>query len=223
MAAPSAVLFDFDGVLADTENVHVAAWERTFQSMGWDITPEVCARSAEQDDRLFLADVFGSLGVTGDLDGWVARKHRLALDLLADEPRLYPGAADLVRWLAPRCRLAIVSTSRLDAIRAVLDPAGLTSFFSLIVSKDDTPRSKPDPAPYQHALAKLPASPVDCVSLEDSLVGLSSSQAAGIPTVVVRHRRAGGEWIRGVPLLPNLTDLDHCLRALGLVQAEDGL
>src|SRR4051794_725318 len=47
---PRAVFFDFDGVLADTENIHIAAWERTFGDLGWDVPPADCARAAEVDD-----------------------------------------------------------------------------------------------------------------------------------------------------------------------------
>jgi HAD superfamily hydrolase (TIGR01509 family) len=215
MAAPSAVLFDFDGVLADTENIHIAAWERTFQSMGWDISPEVCARSAEQDDRHFLAEVFDSLDVTGDLDGWMARKHRLALELLGDEPRLYPGTADLVRWLAPRCRIGIVSASWLDSISAVLDSAGLTSFFSLIVAKEDCKQTKPDPAPYLIATERLGLPPGRCIALEDSPTGLASARSAGVPCVAIGHRRAEGYWCQGADFLPHLGSLETASLTLG--------
>ena len=67
-----AVLFDFDGVIADTENVHVAAWQRTFGLMGWIESDEVCARAAEIDDRAFVREVFARRKIEGDVEGWVA-------------------------------------------------------------------------------------------------------------------------------------------------------
>ena len=92
MPVPRAVFFDFDGVLADTENVHIAAWERTFNEFGWNVPAEVCARAAEVDDRAFLAELFAAHGVLdGDIAGWVRRKQSLTVALLSDAPRTYRG------------------------------------------------------------------------------------------------------------------------------------
>ena len=65
MKPPRALLFDFDGVMADTENIHVAAWQRTFADLGWEVPDEVCARAAEQDDREFLAAIFAEKKIEG--------------------------------------------------------------------------------------------------------------------------------------------------------------
>src|SRR3954452_13561914 len=109
---PRAVPFDFDGVIADTENHHVAAWERTFGLMGWDVPPEVCARAMELDDRVFLAEVFASRQITdGNLEGWVRRKQELTVEMLRDAPRIYPGVRELVDRLRGKARLAVVTTT----------------------------------------------------------------------------------------------------------------
>ena len=95
-----AILFDFDGVIADTDNHHIAAWQRTLAVMGWQVADEVAARSAEIDDREFLAELFAQRGITSDkIDDWVRRKQALTVQLLKDSPRLYPGVAELVRKL----------------------------------------------------------------------------------------------------------------------------
>ena len=65
---PKAILFDFDGVIADTGNHHIAAWQRTLAVMGWQIADEVAARSAEIDDREFLAELFAERGINGRQD-----------------------------------------------------------------------------------------------------------------------------------------------------------
>src|SRR6516225_4002168 len=92
-----ALFFDFDGVLADTENIHVAAWQRTFAALGWEVPDEVCARAADEDDRAFAARVFESAKVEhADVAGWVLRKQALTIALLNDSPRLHPGVAALV-------------------------------------------------------------------------------------------------------------------------------
>ena len=73
---PRALLFDFDGVIADTENHHIVAWQRTFGLIGMEVDDAVCARAAEVDDREFLTDFFTSRKIVGgDVDGWIARKQ----------------------------------------------------------------------------------------------------------------------------------------------------
>ena len=95
---PQALLFDFDGVIADTENHprrRLAADPRA--SWAWQITDEVAARSMEVDDREFLADLFAEREIPGDkVDGWVAPQAGPHRGLLRYAPRVYPGVVELV-------------------------------------------------------------------------------------------------------------------------------
>lgn len=214
---PRAVLFDFDGVLADTENVHVAAWERTFALMGLDVSPEVCARAAEEDDRLFFGGLLAERGVEdADVEGWVGRKQELTRMLLADAPRLYPGVAELVRRLAGTASLAVVTGTWRENAVAVLESAGLADAFAVIVGKEDVRRTKPDPEAYLLATRRLRVPPGESVALEDSPSGLASARGAGIRCLAVGHRRPPGAWAEGATYLPDLRDADSVLEALGI-------
>ena len=166
---PKAILFDFDGVIADTGNHHIAAWQRTLAVMGWQIADEVAARSAEIDDREFLAELFAERGITeGKIDDWVRRKQLLTVQLLKDAPRLFPGVVDLVRELQGRVRLAVVSSTWRENIKTVLGAAGLAGSFDLIVGKEDVTAGKPAPDAYQLALKRLRLVARSTVALEDS-------------------------------------------------------
>ncbi len=97
---PKAILFDFDGVIAETENHHVVAWQRTLSFMGLMVPDEVAVRAAEVDDREFLAELFVAREIPVDkVDEWVDRKQELTVQLLRYAPRIYPGFVDLVRAL----------------------------------------------------------------------------------------------------------------------------
>lgn len=213
---PRAVLFDFDGVIADTANVHVAAWERTFALMGWDVPPEVCARAVEEDDRAFLADLLADQGIKGgDIAGWVGRKQGLARVLLADVPRLYPGVPELVGRLRDRAALAVVSVTWRENVAIVLGISGLSDAFRVIIGKEDVSATKPDPEPYRLALSRLGIAPEEAVALEDSPSGLTSARDAGLRCVAVGHRRPAGGWTEGAAFLPDLRDADRAMEALG--------
>ena len=215
---PLAVLFDFDGVISDTENVHVAAMERTLALMGWEIDPDDSARAAEEDDAALLRELLAARGVVdADLNGWIARKQALTTELLHDSPRLYPGVACLVEAIRGQARLGIVTTTDLANVRAVLTAAKLTDRFEIIVSKGDSTRPKPADDPYRTALERLRLAPEQAVAIEDSPTGLASARAAGIRVVAVGHRRPIGDWSRTADAtLPDFRDLPASLKALGL-------
>ena len=212
-----ALLFDFDGVIADTENHHVAAWQRTFALMGLTVDDATCARSMEQDDRVFLTEALTRRQIDdGDVDGWVRRKQELTLTLLRDAPRVYPGVAEIVARLAEKIPLAIITTTWRANVESVLASAGLSGAFALIVGKEDVSAAKPDPQPYQLAVSKLGIKPFQAVALEDSPSGIASALAAGVRAVAVGHRRAHGDWVQSAPYLADLRTTDEVLDLIGI-------
>ena len=217
---PRALLFDFDGVLADTENVHVAAWQRTLDALGWEVPDEVCARAVEMDDRAFLAEVFAGRKIKeGDIEGWVRRKQALTVSMLADSPRVYPGALDFIGRVRDRLRLAVVSTTWRENIETVLRAAGLRDAFSVLVAKEDVRAVKPDPECYRLALSRLRIRPKQAVALEDSASGLAAARGAGIRTIAVGHRLPRGTWSGASDYVPDLTRTAEVLAILGLKDA----
>jgi HAD superfamily hydrolase (TIGR01509 family) len=215
---PRAVLFDFDGVIADTENVHVAAWQRTFAAMGWEVSDELCARAMELDDRHFLAGVFARRGVgDGDVEGWVRRKQELTHQLLTDSPRVYPGVAALVERVKAKgpVKLAVVTTTWRANVVTVLKSSGLYPAFSLIVGKESVRATKPDPEPYRLAVESLKVRPSEAVALEDSESGLTSARLAGVRAVAVGHRHPLGAWIGKSEYVPDFSSTALVMVMLG--------
>ena len=210
--AVSALLFDFDGVLADTENIHVAAWERTLARFGLVLDDDACAPAAEVDDREFFAELLRARGIEhGDVEGWTARKQALAVELLRGSPRLFPGVAELIATLRPRpeLKIGIVSTTRRSNIEAVLAASGLVDAFDVVIAREDVARPKPDPAGYLLALERLGVEARDAAALEDSAVGLDAARAAGLRVIAVGHRRPAGHWSGDAPYVKNLRTPDE--------------
>jgi HAD superfamily hydrolase (TIGR01509 family) len=215
---PRAALFDFDGTLADTENVHVAAWQRALARMGWELPDEAASRAAEIDDRYFLQELFGRRKIEGaDIDGWIRVKQEVAELMLADAPRLYDGVVELVGALRKKgVRLAVVTTTWRRNVEVVLKASGLVEAFDIIVAKEDVAATKPSPDGYDQALRRLKVTAKSAVALEDSPTGLASARAAGIDAVAVGHRRREGEWSSGHRFLAGLRSTEQALEALGL-------
>ena len=212
-----ALLLDFDGVIADTENHHIAAWQRTLCALGWHVPDEVAARSAEIDDRDFLRELFASQQIEGgDIEGWVRKKQALTVSLLRDAPRIYPGVHELVGRLHDRMRLAVVTGTWRQNVEAVLAASGLAGAFELVVGKEDVNRVKPDPEAYLLALRRLECSGSQAVAIEDSPSGLAAATAAGIPCIALGHRREFGEWVGSAVYFSGLEPVSGLLQYLRL-------
>jgi beta-phosphoglucomutase len=190
-----AIVFDFDGVLADSEPLHYRAFRDVLAG------EHVTLTEADYYARYLGFDDFGVFRAVGEelACGWgpgqvaelVARKAGRLAALEQDVSVLFPGAARTVRLAAAAFPLAIASGALGAEIRRVLDREQLTACFSAIVAAEDTPFSKPSPDPYLRAVSLLssrtdtPLLARECVALEDSQWGLQSAQAAGLRTVAV--------------------------------------
>ena len=217
---PLAVLLDFDGVLADTANIHVAAWQRTFRVMGWNESDESCARAAEIDDRAFVAEVFARRKLeAGDIEGWAQRKQELTAQLLTEGDRVVAGVADLVRTWHGRTRFVVVSTAWRANIVGVLDRAKLLDAFEFLIAKEDVRATKPDPECYLLALERLGLTANDVVVVEDSASGIAAANAAGLRVVAVgvveKSRSKSSASVEGTII--DRRDSQSLAAALGLI------
>jgi beta-phosphoglucomutase len=185
----TAVIFDFDGVLANTEGLHLRAFQDTFAARGWTLTErDYAERYLGFDDRTLTGTYLRdhALSVTGDeIEALVGEKSRAFDRLLADGQVLYPSASGCVRALAARFPLAIASGSLRTEITGILERAGLLASFRGIVSADDVSRSKPAPDAYLRAADVLGVRPQQCVAIEDSHWGLDAARQAGMKTIAI--------------------------------------
>jgi HAD superfamily hydrolase (TIGR01509 family) len=191
-----AIVFDFDGVIANTEPLHFEAYRGVLAPHGIALSEtEYYARYLGYDDVGAFRAIGADCGHAFDLRTIERLVEEKAVRLEALErasPVLFPGAADAVRRLAARFPLAIASGALRAEIERVLAATALARFFEGIVAAEDTPLSKPAPDPYRRALDLLRRRTPDlrsaeCVAVEDSRWGLESARAAGLRTVAVTH------------------------------------
>ena len=190
-----AIVFDFDGVIANTEPLHYLAFHDVLGQSGIAFPEkEYYARYLGYDDVGVFKAVATDRGLSWTIDritGLVQFKAAVIERLEQNTSVLFPGAAAAIRRAAALMPLAIASGALGPEIRRVLDREGLRSYFKAIVAAEDTPVSKPAADPYRRALALLsqtvgaPLLPAECVAVEDSPWGLESARAAGLRTVAI--------------------------------------
>ncbi len=200
MTALHAIILDFDGVVANSERLHLRAFQEALT-----VTSLVLADEAYYERYLGFDDVgvfralsrdLGSPLTPQQLETLVADKERRYEALAAAGEMLFPGVADFIRMASARVPMAIASGAQTREIEDVLAHAHLRDCFVSVVGADQTARSKPDPDPYLEAFARLQAaapSPLQArrtVAVEDSRWGLASASAAGLRTVAVTNTYA---------------------------------
>jgi beta-phosphoglucomutase len=193
-----AVIFDFDGVITDSEILHFRAFNAVLKQYALELTTQEYYKSylgfSDVDCFKFLIRQ-GRLGIEEEeIPELVKRKTAIFEDLAKNEGKLIEGVRDFLAMLSANCiPMAICSGALLPEIEITLEDAGLRGYFETIVSAEQVKKGKPHPEGFLLALQKLNTNrretirPQQCVVIEDSNWGLQAAKAAGMHTVAVTN------------------------------------
>jgi HAD superfamily hydrolase (TIGR01509 family) len=188
--SPAAVLFDFDGILVDTEWAIYQAWVKTFRDHGQDLPLSLYTRCIGSDfdawsPKTYLEDLT-QLGFD-----WVKMDADRQVGIRADLEQAGPieGVRDLLgEIMETGIPAAVVSSSSHFWVDGWLEKLDLGGFFKTVVCKGDAARIKPAPDLYLEGARRLGVAPAACLVIEDSLNGLISAKAAGMAAWIVPNR-----------------------------------
>ncbi|MBD2338293.1 HAD-IA family hydrolase [Calothrix sp. FACHB-156] len=179
----SAILFDLDGTIVNTDPIHYLAWKQKLADYGLEIDETFYkSRISGRLNPEIVKDILPQLS---DVEGlkFADEKEALFRELA---PNLQPlnGFSELLAWTdAHQLKRALVTNApRLNA-EFMLEVLGIKQAFDIVVLAEDCTAGKPDPTPYQVTLSKLGIKPDEAIALEDSPSGIRSAVAAGIRTL----------------------------------------
>lgn len=180
----NAVIFDVDGTLALTADLHFDAFNAAAQAQGYGMT-RAWYDLRKGLDRVALTealarDVMAQAGFKLDRMQMVEASLELTIAHAREIAVENPPIARFARSLSGRVPIAVGSNAETPVVLAVLDGAGLSSLFEVVVTVSDTGRAKPDPAIFSLAAQRLGADPTQCLVLEDSDEGLAAARRAGM-------------------------------------------
>ena len=198
MATLTAIIFDFDGVIADTEPLHFAGFRQTLAEIGISLTEsDYYANYLGYGDRdCFIAALTAHQHPTdpASLAQLMQRKAYAYLESVKDHLAIFPGVREFVREAAAAYPLAIASGALRHEIEVILEQAGLRKEFLHITSAEDVTRGKPDPQPFLHALNALNRqrreqgiTAESCLVIEDSIPGILGAKTAGMKVLAVAN------------------------------------
>lgn len=189
----SAVIFDFDGIIVDSEPMHFRAFNEVLEPLNKTITwDDYCEIYIGFDDRDAFKAIFKAHGdkmSSRDLKRMIAAKAAFFQTLIKNgDATPLPGAVELIKSIPVRLPVALCSGALKEDLLPIIKKLGIESDFSVIVTAEDTPKSKPDPAPYILALEKLKIDdPATALAIEDTPAGIRSAKAAGMKVLAVTN------------------------------------
>lgn len=217
LASADGLIFDFDGLLADSERFHFMTYDEVFRRYGHSLDP--------QEYNKYWTSL--GHGVKGEID-----RHGLALDPVAirrekmpiftrycedGSIRLFDEAREMIDVLSrmEKC-MAIASGTPASDVRAVLRNAGVIGVFDAILGSDTIPQVKPAPDVFLHAADALDLAPAECLVFEDAEKGMVAAIDAGIPVIVIRTPPTKGfDFSRADLTVDSHGEMVSLLRALG--------
>ncbi len=198
-----AIIFDFDGIIAHTEPVHLKAFQTTLVNYDIELTEEeYFDKFLAYDDKTFFLELLKDRKIEPEalkIYEMMRVKSAHFNNLISGNIKLLPGVEEFIKSAGDRYPLGIGSGALGREIRQILEHVGLESYFKVIVSADDIERSKPAPDVFVEALKRLNREPrnsgtiaaSDCLVIEDSVSGIEAALCAGMKCLAVTNSYPG--------------------------------
>ncbi|HEY4619860.1 MAG TPA: HAD family phosphatase [Nitrospirota bacterium] len=213
-----AIIFDFDGVITDSEPVHLKMFQKVLGEMGLTISEkDYYEIYLGMDDKGCFSTVLKSNGIDSNsehIQSLIDKKTEYLMDYIRDNLFIYPGVVEFIETSSEKYLLAIASGALRHEIEFILEGAGIRPAFDIIVSAEDVSEGKPNPECFNKALERLneissqPITTADCFIIEDSIAGIEAAKAAGIRCVAVTNTY-GRDRLKMADIVVNsVTDID---------------
>lgn len=181
-----AVIWDMDGVIADTGVYHCRAWQKVFRRRGVSFTEEDFRRHFGQRNDTIIRATLGQSLPQSEVDALATEKEQLYRRFARSRIRPLPGAIPLLRTLAGHgFKMALGSSAPPENIRLVLEELGIESYLTTMVYGREVAEGKPSPQVFLLAAQKLGVEPKDCIVIEDSIAGVAAAKRAGMKCIAV--------------------------------------
>lgn len=215
MKSPTALIFDMDGVLIDSEPLHTRAKVVAFGEFGIVLSESVYDSYKGRPDATMLPEILSAHGWPTDRIEQLSKRKRAIYEEMEHELRAVEGAVEFVKWASSRYKVALATSATARNREASMKLLGLSSSFHAMVDASGHQRPKPDPEVFQIAMQKLGVTPAESWIVEDSVSGLRAAKAAGAFAVAITTTfdRATLSAAGADMIIDNFTDLRTSLDA----------
>jgi len=221
----NAVIFDFDGIIVDTEPLHYQAFQEILEPLGLGYSwQEYQERYMGFDDRDAFREAFSAGGRSlsdQELKERIEEKAQAFLTIVSVGVAPYPGVVELIRSISGNLPLGLCSGALRSDIDPILIQLGLTNAFDALVTAEEVAASKPDPESYRLTLQRLQEifpgqiDPAASIAIEDTPAGIASATGAGLKVLAVTNSYPGARLTGACRVVDSLAGIN--LEALRLL------
>jgi len=193
-----AVIFDWDGTLADTKKAVVQSFQKVLVEAGCVVSDEFIERRMGIGTKKTIEEAFRECNMRFDdemLENLAREKIKIQVSL-TEIVDLFEGAAELLEELQGRAKIALATMSGRKVVDKILPEKRITTYFDVVVSADEIVNPKPDPEVFRVSAKKLGVDPKDCVVVEDSVFGVRAAKAAEMKCIAVPSGAYSGEELQ---------------------------
>ncbi len=183
-----AVIWDMDGVIADTAPFHLKTWQETFRKRGVKFTEEDFRHIFGQRSDAIVRNTLGGVISQDEVDAIVKKKNRDFRNAARHNIKSLPGAIKLIELLIKHgFKIALASSAPIENIQLLTEALGINNLFHSIISGRDVSQSKPSPQLFLLAAQRLGVEPKNCVVIEDAIAGVTAAKKAGMHCIAVTN------------------------------------
>ncbi|MBI3033325.1 HAD family phosphatase [Candidatus Woesearchaeota archaeon] len=204
-----AVIFDLDGVIIDSEPLHIKALQKTVALHGKNIDHSYISRFIGVHDKQFFENVKHDFNLQPTVEDFIKQRDNILFELMREKLKLFHGFRTFLTMVKGKnMKLAITTSSSRFYTQFVLEKFNLKHNFPVLVCGDDVQHPKPHPEPYQKTIEQLQLQPEECIVIEDSIAGLTSAKAAGTHTIAVTNSFTASNLSEADLVVNNLTEIN---------------
>ena len=183
-----AVIWDMDGVIADTAPYHFKAWQHVFQEMGIRFTEADFRRNFGQRNDTIIKNVLGKGIAQSEIDAIAGDKEENFRQMVGQNIKPLPGAIKLIKLLKQHVfSQALASSAPVENIQLILGSLGIKDCFNAIISGRAVKEGKPSPQGFLLAANQLGVVPESCIVIEDAVAGVTAAKRAGMHCLAVTN------------------------------------
>ena len=197
-----AVIFDMDGVVVESEHIHIEAEKQTLLKHGVRISSDELHTYTGTTAKFMFTELIKKHKLDTTFEELFNEKEQILFKLLEKETRPTKGIINLLKELKENnIKLAIASSSHRRLIEYVLKKLDITHLFDSIVSSEDINRSKPDPEIFVKSARRLKIEPAECLVVEDAKLGVDAARNARMKVIGYRNPNSGKQDLSGADLV----------------------
>jgi HAD superfamily hydrolase (TIGR01509 family) len=203
------ILWDMDGVIADSGTFHFAAWQEAFARRGINFTRKDFTQLFGTRNDFIIRTVLGGKLPEKEIETMAVEKEAIFRMKAKGNIRPFPGVVKLLNTIKKaNFRLALVSSGTEETIDLITAELGIEGKFDCVISGRQVSESKPSPQIYLLAAEKLGVEPGDCVVIEDSPFGVKAAKAAGMRCLAVANTHTRADLAEADEIVDSLEDMD---------------